>query len=124
MGGPATEQSTRQPGGYPARLRPPVTSHPSEHARVGAAAQCPFHQVHGALSGRQAASFGPVCPERDVERVRRGVLGKLGPHSPVSRAGSLDAAVNEMAGDRGEKDRMPAHHVVLPVLGHQVQEPG
>ena len=56
--------------------------------------------------------------------MRRGVLGELGPDRPVTLAGPFDTAVNEMAGDRGEDDRMPAHHVVLPVFRHQVEKPG
>jgi hypothetical protein len=51
------------------------------------------------------------------------VLGEIGPDCPVSLAGALDAAVDEMPGDEHEDDRMPADHVVLPVLGHQAKEP-
>jgi hypothetical protein len=61
----------------------------SADACIGAAAQRPLYQVHGAFGGRQVAPFVPVCPERDVERVRRGVLGKFDPDGPVSLAGSL-----------------------------------
>jgi hypothetical protein len=64
-----------------------------------------------------------MCVEGGVQPVRRGVLGELGPDTPLSRTGALNAAVDVMADDERKDDRMPAHHVVLPEFGHQVQEP-
>jgi hypothetical protein len=103
----------------------PRTSHPSVTAlRVRAAAQRSFHEISGALDGRQASALRPVGLQGGVQRVRRSVLGKLGPDTAVSRAGALNAAVDVMADDERKDDRVPAHHVVLTEFGRQGQEPG
>jgi hypothetical protein len=64
----------------------------------------------------------PTCTARRAAP-RRGLLGEFGPDTPVSRAGALDAAVDVMANDERQDDRMPAHDAVLPVFGRQVQGP-
>jgi hypothetical protein len=58
----------------------------------------------------------PTCTARRAAP-RRGLLGEFGPDTPVSRAGALDAAVDVMANDERQDDRMPAHDAVRRYSG-------
>lgn len=65
-----------------------------------------FHQLHGLLGPRQAEALSPVCLKRVVERVRRVVLGEVGPDGPVSLARSFDGPADDVSGDRREEHRL------------------
>ena len=56
--------------------------------------------------------------------MRRDKVTQLAARGPVSLAGALDSASDEMPGDEGEDDGMPPHGGVLPVFRYQVQQPG
>jgi hypothetical protein len=86
------------------------------------ASQGALYQVDRASGASQARPFGAPGSECGVDYVRRGEVAELGSRGSVSPAGAVDSAADHVAGDEGD-DRMPPHRGVLPVLGHQVQQP-
>jgi hypothetical protein len=105
-------------GRLPGAREGPPTRRSGPRPPAGAGSVRARRSPRPGLDGRKATAFCPIGLEGVIECVRRGLLGELGPDTPVSRAGALNAAVDVMANDERKDDRMPAHHVVLTVLRH------
>lgn len=80
-----------------------------------------LHEVYGPLDRDQPVAFGLVGRERGVDGVRRNPFGQLRADSAVSLPRALHLAMDEVARDGGENDRVAAYQTVLPTLGHHLK---
>jgi hypothetical protein len=82
-----------------------------------------FDELERPGGGGETPPFRTAVLELGVNHMGRDQLAELAPGGPIALAGSLDCAVEYVAGDVRQNDRMPSYRGVLAVFGEKIPQP-